>query len=173
MQGLEHHLAVAAVEVAQGDRVGADQGRRGQAGEVRHQQLLGRRADLRRIVHHQRLGVHRLEQIGGGDIGHVEGRVLTHQDDVHVLRQVQLHLVAEGHVVAHGLAQGHRAGAAEQDAVFQRQGAEVIDPERIAPVLGLHGLEPCGVGLDIDPFDGVHLDRDLQHGLSFRLEQLG
>ena len=168
VQGLEHHIAVAFVEIDQGDRVRADQGRRSQAGEMRDQQLLGRRPDLGGIVHHQSLWMHRLQQIGRGDIGHVEGRILAHQDDVDVFAEIQLHLLAEGDVVALRLAQGHRAGTAEQATILQRQGANIIDPLGVAAVLGRGHHQPGGVGLDVDRLNGVHLDRDSEHGMSFQ-----
>ena len=47
------------------------------------EQLLRRVADMDRIVDHQGLRMDVLQQMGGGDVGHVEGRVLAHQDDVH------------------------------------------------------------------------------------------
>ena len=74
----------------------------------------------------------RLQQIGGGDIGHVERRVLTHQDHVDVRAQVQPDLVAEGHMVALDLSQRDRPGATEQSALLQRQGPEIIDPLAMA-----------------------------------------
>ena len=39
---------------------------------------------LRRVVDDERLGMDALEQVGRGDVGEVEGRVLAHQHDVHL-----------------------------------------------------------------------------------------
>jgi len=155
------------VEVDQGFWVGRHQGRGLQAGKQGGDQLLGRRAHLGRIIDHQGLGMHPLQQIGGGDIGHVEGRVLTHQDDVHVLCQIQPLLGAEIRMIALLAPHRHRTGAAEQTAVFQGQGAEVIDPQLVAARLPGQGHQEGGVRLDIDRLERVHLDGDLEHGESF------
>jgi hypothetical protein len=69
-----------AIFLAKGDdlpAVAGDQGRRGQVGEFGDEQLLRRVADFGRIVDHQGLRVDALEQMGIGDVAHVEGRILT------------------------------------------------------------------------------------------------
>jgi len=61
----------------------------------------------------------------------------------------------------------HRTGAAEQAAVLQRQGAEIIDPQLVAARLPGQGHQEGGVRLDVDRLERVHLDGDLEHGESF------
>ena len=167
MQRLQHHVPVPLVEIDQGDGVRTDQGRRRQAGELGHQQFLGRATHLAWVVHHQGLGMHRLQQIGRGHIGHVERRILAHQDHVDVRGQVQLDLVAEGHMVPDHLAQGHRPRPTEQSPVLQRQGAEIIDPLLVPPVLSRRHHQPGRVAVDVHRLERVHLDGDLQHRASF------
>ena len=66
--------------------VAGDQGRRHQIGELGDEDLLGRVAHLGRVVHHQRLRMDALEEVGRGDVGHVEGRILAHQHHVDARR---------------------------------------------------------------------------------------
>jgi hypothetical protein len=108
--------------------------------------------------------MHPLQQIGGGDIGHVERRILTHQDDVDVFGQIQPLYGAEVGVVSLLAPHRHPTGAAEQATVLQRQGAEVIDPQLVAPRLPGQGHQEGGVRLDVDRLERVHLDGDLEHG---------
>ena len=69
--------------------------------------FLRRVAHMRRVVDHQRLGVDALEQMGGGHISEVEGRVLAQQHHVefgelHAPRLIEREMVAG--LVAHGQA---------------------------------------------------------------------
>jgi hypothetical protein len=57
--------------------------------------FLGRVADRGGIVDHQRLALDPLEQVGGGDVAEVEGRVLAHQHDVGVAAEVEDRGLAE------------------------------------------------------------------------------
>ena len=67
--------------------VRGDQGRRHQIAGIGDEQFFRRVAHMARIVDHQRLGMDALQDMRGGDVGHVEGRVLAHQHDIGV-RQV-------------------------------------------------------------------------------------
>ena len=62
--------------------VGGDQGRRHQFAKPRDEQLFRRVAHRGRVVDHERLRLGALQQVRGGDVGHVERRVLPHQHDV-------------------------------------------------------------------------------------------
>ena len=103
----EHGGAAIAVErlhhdvlvlVAEGlDRLGVagDERRRHQIEEVEHEHLLRRVAHGGGVVDHQRLGVDALEKMRGGDVGHVEGRVLAEMHHVE-LDEVLLALMRGG-----------------------------------------------------------------------------
>ena len=62
--------------------VRGDQGRRHEGGEFGDEQFLRRVPHMDGVVDHQGLGMDVLEKMGGGDVGHVEGRVLAHHHDV-------------------------------------------------------------------------------------------
>ena len=68
--------------------VGRDQRRRHQILELRDEEFFRRVAHMRRIVHDQGLGMDALQDMRGGDVGHVERRVLPHQHDIG-LRQIE------------------------------------------------------------------------------------
>ena len=63
-------------------QVRGDQGRRNEFGEFGDEEFFRRVAHLLRIVDHQGLGMDALQDMGRGDIGHVEGRVLAHQHHI-------------------------------------------------------------------------------------------
>jgi len=77
---------------------------------MRDQQLFRRVAHRSRIVHHQRLRVDVLQQVSRRDVGHVEWRVLAHQNHVHQ-GQVQQHRIAEAEMLALRALHADRPGA--------------------------------------------------------------
>jgi hypothetical protein len=93
---LDDDVAVLARKSAMLAAVGGDQRLRHQVREVRDEQLLRRVAHAGRVVHHQRLRVDVLQDVGGRDVGHVEGRVLAHQHHVGTGAEVELLLRARG-----------------------------------------------------------------------------
>ena len=104
-QRLDDQILVLVPEILDFKRVAGDQCRRHDPFEMRHQQLFRRVAHAHRVVHHQGLGVDMLKQMGGGNVRHVEGRVLAHQDNVHIgqidrLAGAQMGVVA-GHPLHH------------------------------------------------------------------------
>ncbi len=142
---------------------------------MRHQQLFRSVAHRNRVVHHQRAAavgaVDVLQHVGGGDVGHVEGRVLAHQDHVHG-RQVQDELVAELVVVAGDALHRHRTGAGEQPflarrprlqhAFAQRHVPHLVVPQPVAALLGGEHQREAGIAVDVDGLNRVHLDGDVQ-----------
>ena len=123
------------------------------------------------------------EQMGRGDVGHIERRVLAHQHDIHG-GEIEPHRFAEFVVGAACAFDGDRADECKEpllppftltpDAFAQRQVADLVVPQRVAATLGLQHQRERRIGVDVDVFDRVHLDRDLQcarHGdpLSGRL----
>ena len=61
------------------------------------------------IIHHQGLGVNTLQDMGCGDIGHVEGRILAHQDHIE-FGQVNHLFGTQGRVIATLAPEFHRSG---------------------------------------------------------------
>ncbi len=101
-----------------------------------------------------------LQEIGGGDIGHVEGRILAHQHHVEFRQVPGLHPAQRMMIALHrpdvqGVAPRHHP------AVVQGQPLRREVPQGVASGLGLQHQEEGRVGLDVDPLDGVHLDGDL------------
>ncbi len=83
----------------------------------------------------------KLQQVAGGDVGHVEGRILAHQDNVHG-GEVHFREVAEDVVGAALALDGDGAGAGEQavlaafalalDAFAEGKVVDLVVPERVA-----------------------------------------
>ena len=69
-------------EIADLAPVAGDQGGRNEIGEFGDEQFFRRVAHFGGIVDHQGLGMDALQNMGGGDIGHVERRVLAHQHHI-------------------------------------------------------------------------------------------
>ena len=102
-----------------------------------------------------------LEDVRGGDVVHVEGRVLAEQDHVH-FRQVGAHRLAEREMVALLVAQLHRLDAREHLAVAQRQPVGRVVEQRVAAPLRLQRQREAGVAGDRDRRNMVHLHGDLE-----------
>ena len=83
VERLEDDVAMLLAEARGFRRVAGDQGRRHQVGELGDEDLFRRVAHPGRVVDHQRLRVDALEHMRGGDVVHVEGRVLAQQHHVH------------------------------------------------------------------------------------------
>ena len=82
VERLQDDIAVPVAEAAQLLDVAGDQRRRHEIGVADDKQLLRRVAHLHGIVDDQGRGMNVLEQMGGGDVVHVEGRILAHEHDV-------------------------------------------------------------------------------------------
>ena len=170
-QRLDDDVVVFEAERADGLEVPGDHGGGHQLGKMRDQQFFGGVADRGGVVHHQRLRMDVLEQVRGCDVGHVERRVLAHQHHVH-RREIELGGFAECVVAAAPAFHGDGARAGEQpflapftlalDALAQRHMAYLVVPQSVASSLGLQHEGEGRVGVDVDRFDRVHLDRDLE-----------
>ena len=123
------------------------------------EQLFGRVADMRRIVDHQRPGMDMFQQVRGRDVGHVERRILAHQDDVDV-GEVDHLFRPQGKVIALPPAHLERARPGAEAAVAKHQVVGLIVVETVAPASCLEGEGERRVGVDVDRFDRVHLDGD-------------
>ena len=123
------------------------------------EQLFGRVAHLDRVVDHQRRWVDVLEEMRRRDIGHVEGRVLAHQDDVHG-GEIDAFGCAERRVTTFFAPHRQPACASQYAAVMEHQILGQVVVQRVAPALRLQGEDEGRVGVDVDVFDRVHLNRD-------------
>ncbi|MPL89853.1 hypothetical protein SDC9_35895 [bioreactor metagenome] len=165
---LQDDIAMARLEVADRGKVARDQRRRRQIREVQHQKLLGRVAHPERVVDDQRRGVDPLEDMGGGDIAHVEGRILTQPDHVEA-RQIDLGLGAKGEVVPLLAPHGQRPAAGKHPALAVDQLVGRVIEQFMPPRLRLFGQPEGAVSVDVDRADRVHLDRNFQgHVAPFR-----
>ena len=96
--------------------------------------------------------------MAGGDVAHVEGRILAHQDDVDVLLEVQRDRLAEqARGFAHPLHAG-RAGPGGHAAFGPGEVARAIDEQPIPARLRRLGERKARVTVDIDPLQRIHLN---------------
>ena len=159
VEGLHDDVAVLAAEGVDVVRPVGDEGRRHQLREVGREQLLGRIPDAHRIVDDEGRGVNVLEEVGGGDVGEVEGRILAHQDHVERGEVDRLEL-PEGRVPPPLPANLEGLGVRGESPVAKAEvGGEVV-VERVPAALGLEGEHERAVGVDVDTVHVVHLDGD-------------
>src|SRR5581483_9106166 len=120
------------------------------------------------IVDHDRLGLKALQEMRGGDVGHVERRVLAKMDHVE-LRKINGAGVCEPVVIAGAVLDREAMALREQPAVDQRKiSRRVIEHVMPAP-LRLEQEREGRIAPDIDALDGVHLEGDLEcHGAPYR-----
>ncbi len=107
-----------------------------------------------------------LEQMGRGDIGHVEGRILAQQHHVHG-RKVDPFRFAQREVVALLVAQFHRLYGGDDAAVAHGKPVGRIMEKLVAAGLGFQAHRKGRIPRDRDAGDMVHLDRnigDIRHG---------
>ncbi len=100
-----------------------------------------------------------LQHVGGGDIGHVEGWILAHQDHIETGEIEQLRL-AHLMMIAQFALQLHRPGGGEDTPIAEEHVARQIVEQPMAAALGLEPQHETGIGIDVDRLDGVHLDGD-------------
>ncbi len=157
-QRLDDDVAMLGAEGEDLVAIAGDQRRRHQPLEPRHKEFFRRIADARRVVDDQRGGVDMLQQMRRRDVGHVEGRVLAHQDHVHRGEIEGLEL-AETVMPATLAAHLEPASARAQPAVAQAQMRRQVMVERMAARLRFERQHEAGVAIDVDGFHRIHLDR--------------
>ncbi len=166
-QRLQDDVAVLVPEGADLVAVAGQEGRRHQLPEAQHKELLRRVAHRRRIVDHERpVRRQQLEQMGRGDIGHVERRVLAHQDHVDA-GEVELLRGAEAVMMAVAADHLERPPAGIEAPVAQAQRLGQVVEQRMAAGLRLEREGEGRIRIDVDRVDRIHLDRDGEtHGSS-------
>ena len=149
---------------AEGRKLGSipcDQRRRHELLVVQDEKFFRRIAHLRGIIHHQRLGMDMVQHVGGGDVAHVEGRILAHEHHVEVAEADAL-LLAKREIFRELVAHLDRMARGRENAACQRQGFRLVIEQRMAAELRLQHHRKGGIALDVDVLDGVHLDGDIE-----------
>ena len=149
--------------------VEGEDGRRHQLPEAQHEQLFRGVAHRGRVVDDERpiLG-QQLQQVRRGDVGHVERRVLAHQDHVDAF-EVELLVVAEYVVGALPAEHFELAALGVEPAVAQGQRLRQVMIQRVAAPLRLERQRKGRIRVDVDRVDRVHLDRDGETHVFFGL----
>ena len=136
-----------------------NQRRRRQIGEIEHQKFLGIVSHPERIVDHKRLRVNPVEDMGRGDIAHVEGRILTQPNDVEG-REINFGLLAQAVMIPLDAANLQRPSPRKNRTFPVKEPIRRIVEKLVAPSLGLLGDAECAVGVDIDRANRIHLNCD-------------
>ena len=94
-----------------------------------------------------------------GDIGHIEGRILSHQDDVHRLKVQHLD-GAGGKMIALFALHRDRARIGVDLPIAETEIIGQIIIKRVPPPLCFQRKNEGRIRIDVDVFDGVHLNGD-------------
>ena len=97
-------------------------------GEIKHHHFFRGIAHRHRIVDDQRLPGQPLQNVRAGDIAQIERRVLPHQDDIDVLRQIKLAVIAALEVIVFNSLNSDGGGPSRDPAHVIRQRLHVIMP---------------------------------------------
>ncbi|MNT28641.1 hypothetical protein D3C72_1643430 [compost metagenome] len=137
-----------------------DQRLRHQIGEFGDENLFRRVTDPGGVIDDKRSGVNALQEVGGGDVSHVEGRILTQMDDIHG-RQIDALRFGEREMVALDVAQFHLLHRGVNLAIAHGKALRRIMEQPVSACLRLEAHGEGGVTGDIDAGDMIHLDRDV------------
>jgi hypothetical protein len=105
--------------------------------------------------------VDHLQEVGGGDIAHVEGRVLAQPDDI-VVAKVDLGFGAIADVVAKLAPDFYRPAARHDPALDEGQPVRSVEEQMMPARLRLKRDAEGRIGVDVDRPDRVHLQGYLQ-----------
>ena len=107
---------------------------------IQYKEFFRRVADFFGIVHHQGLRVNRLQHVGGGDVAHVEGRVLAHQQHVRGPK-IGAAFLSTREMISDFVAHRHIIAICKQRTAAQRQGFGLVIEQRMAAGLSFqhHG----------------------------------
>ena len=162
IERLHHDLPVPGAEALDRRLVAGDERRRHEVEKLGDEELFGRVAHMRGVVDDENPRRDALEKMRGGDVGEIEGRVLTQQHDVD-LREIELARLAEAVIGPRLVAHRDLLRESLGPAVLEREPVGRVEPE---PVPAARRLEHHGEGRvagKVDLFQRVHLDRDLEH----------
>jgi len=152
---------VLVAEIADLPPVAGDHGGRNEISELGDKKFFRCVANLRGIVDHQGLGMQPLQNMGGGDIGHVERRVLAHQHHIR-RRQVVNELFAQGEMIAFHCAHIQRPDPRRHLVFAEGKIAGAVIEDAVATLLRFQQQGERGIAADVNFLDWVHLDRNGQ-----------
>ena len=112
---------------------------------------------MRGIVDHQRARMNPLQQVRRRDVGKIEWRILSHQNDIE-MREVDTLAVAKGKMIPEDVAHRERLHGCEHLAVTQSDAIRCVVEERVSALLCLEEQSKRGIATDVNPFDRIHLD---------------
>ena len=161
IERLDDDVAVLLAEIVDLARIPGDERFGHQIRELGDKDLFGTVAHPGRIVDDQCLGVNPVKDVGGGDIVHVEGRVLTQKNHVH-LRQIEPLRLAQCEMIALDIAHFQRFRPGDDLAIDHGKLVRRVVPERMAPSLRFQRERKARVAGNRNGGDMVHLDRDFE-----------
>ncbi len=107
-----------------------------------------------------------LQNMRRRDVGHVEGRILAHQNDVGG-RQIVGGGFAEDEVIVLRISHGQRTGPRGHQPIAKGEVARPVIEQRMAAGLRFQRERKGGIARDVDALDRVHLDGNSErHPLS-------
>ena len=159
---LKNDIAVARLEFAKRIQIPGNHGWRREVGELKNQQFLGIVPDPERIVHDKRFRMDQIKQMAGGDVAHVEGRILPQPDHVD-LGQINGRFGLQMDVIPLYPLNGHTVTPRRQLALIIGQLVGRVIEQLVTPCLRLFRKAKAAVGVDIHAFDRVHLEGNF-HG---------
>ena len=100
-----------------------------------------------------------LQEMGRGDVGEIEGRILAHEHRIH-RRQIDPLGRAQGEVIALHVARLDGLRHGDHLAVAQGQAVGRVVQHPMPPPLGFEQQRKARIAGDLDAADMIHLDRD-------------
>ena len=100
------------------------------------------------------------QQVGRGDVGHVEWRILAQMDDIHG-RQIDTFRRGQREMVTLDVAQLHLFDGGVNLAVAHGETVRRVVEQPVSACLRLKAHGEGGVTGDVDAGDMIHLDRDV------------
>ena len=145
-------------------RRAGDEGRGHQVEKIEHEHFLRRVAHGCRIVDHHRARLQPLEQMRGGDVGHVEGRILPQLHHI-VFGEVDGPRMRQPVMRARLVLDRETMALGDQLAVAQRKVVRRVVEHVVPAPLRFEQQREGGIAPDIDALDRVHLEGDFEgHG---------
>ena len=117
-----------------------DQGFGHELAKAQHVEFFRGVANLCRIIDHEGFGMNGLQHVGGGNVAHIEGWVLPHQDDM-LGGEINFLLRGRCEMIALFIAHHHPFAAGRQLTALQGQGLHMVMKQAVAAPLCLkhHG----------------------------------
>ena len=168
---LQDDVALVAAEGREFLRIAGDEGGRHELAVAQHEEFLRRVPHFRRIVHHQRLGMNGFEHVRGGDVVHVEGRILAHVHHVITSRDRRAAFRPALRDCPARRAPRRPGQWPTERRAIKGERIGVIAEDLVAAGLRFEHQREGRIALDGDALDGVHLEGGLEsHGRLFSVK---